>query len=522
MSEVQPALDSIEMVEVVTEARGEERIEAWGNDKDVRRKVQEKQEQEWQEQESRDLAQRKELAEDEYIKQIVEEYLERSQDSAQGMEIKLVEAQDSAQGLEVKLLEAQKRIKDLEESLSNAKKNSAQMEAETRKVQELKKEVENKEKSIVRYRNGLVLMGAEIKSLKDGKGSKLEEDKLNAAESKLKTVERELVDLGNKLKIVTGDKEYAEKSANNMENVLKTITKATEAMKAKPKSKTKCRDYNEPQGCSRAALCWFIHEVETQEGGMDEKGDCSFWLEGRCRFSDQVCRNNHNPSKKGSKSRGPKKTNQAVFGTGQPWSPPPGMVKQGRPALRLDGQNGWQNVRTKQCKKKTRGEVQWMGEQEHSAPQLEDQASLVGSHGVTPWVGEQEHPSPQLEDQASLLGSPGVTTWLGEQEHSAPQLEDQARPVGPTGTSAGTALTPTCPIVGGIDQIVQYSQEFTNLVPLLHSQYLLQLQQGPQPSIELEDQEWRADSKRRGFKRGGRRLAKVQYSAQGMEGQSKE
>ena len=561
MSEVKLALDSNKMVKEVTEARGDEEMVSWNEDVQLWRQEQEKQEQEMEE-----LHRRNQEPEDESIKKIVEECLARSK--------------DSAQGLESKLSEAQERIKYCEESLLNFKKESARM------VQDLKDELEKKETSNVIYRKAMILMGTDIKSLKDGKGSLFAESKL---ELELKTLKREMEELVNKLKIVTGDKEYAEKSANNMENVIKTITKAQEAIKFKTKRQTKCREYSKSLSCSWGASCWFVHGEETQEGGMVKKSDCSFWLEGRCKFSDQDCRNTHHPEKKGSKSMVSNENSKAVFRISQDQSPPPEMVKQRRPAQGLEGEigqqtvitqqsknktkvtppglgeqetstpqledkNGWQTVMNKQNKKMMKLAAGSLGNQEPSAPQLEDengwqtvrnQENMKKTNSRPSGLGEQKTSAPRLEDenvwqtvpsQQSMKKTEVTARRLGEQETSPPQLENKngcwtaisqqsmkktevtARGLGEHNTSVpqlevengwqtatnqqsnmmakpaargleeqephalqleeqAILVTPTSPLNGVSVLDVQYSQEFLHLVPLLHSQYLLQIQQ---------------------------------------------
>ena len=502
----QGMVESIERAEVAMDAREEEGMEACRKKEEVRGQEQERQEQERQEHErkeheKRESAQREGETENESIKKVVEECLARSH--------------DSAQELEIKLLEAQERIKYLEENVVNCKKESAWMVVEIMKVQDLKIEMETKENSMTVYRKVIVLMGAEIKRLTERKGSKAEDGKLDAAEIKLKTVEKEMEDLVNKLNIVTGEKEYAEKSANNMESVLKTIIKAEEAIKLKAKRKTKCRDFNKPQGCSRGALCWFVHQDEIHEGGMVVKGDCSFWLEGRCKFPDQDCRNYHDPSKKGSKSRGLKEISQAVFGGGQDWSPPPGMVIQVRPAHGLEDENGCQTGMTQQVRPvqimedennwqtglinqdmPTQGLQDENGWQSGMVKQVRSAQGLEDKNGRQSGMVKLVRPAQGMEDEngwQTVLSkearkkTKGAARGMGERESSAPQPEGQASQV----ASAGTT-TQTFPVTGRLDQ------------------------QGLHSVQGLEYQEWKADSKKRGFKRGGRRLAKVQTPAQGL------
>ena len=93
----------------------------------------------------------------------------------------------------------------------------------------------------------------------------------------------------------------------------------------KPKVNVQCRDFDKPNGCSWGTRCRFDHgDVQ----GLVKATDCAYWLEGHCRFTEEVCWNTHNPSKKGSKSKESQESGQSVFQEGQAQHGlPPGQEK---------------------------------------------------------------------------------------------------------------------------------------------------------------------------------------------------
>ena len=77
--------------------------------------------------------------------------------------------------------------------------------------------------------------------------------------------------------------------------------------------------------------------------------DCPYWMEGQCRFSNTVCWNIHDPSKKGTQTKGSQKKEALVFQEGREVQElPPGP---GSPARRLDGQN-WEVVVNRKDRRK--------------------------------------------------------------------------------------------------------------------------------------------------------------------------
>ena len=95
---------------------------------------------------------------------------------------------------------------------------------------------------------------------------------------------------------------------------------------------------------------------------MEEKIDCSYWMDGHCRFADKVCWNIHDPNKKGQSKV--QETSQTVFQEGQeaPGLPP----KNSSPGLENEE---WINPRTRKQKK---WDARQKNNQEKNWPQQKD------------------------------------------------------------------------------------------------------------------------------------------------------
>ena len=90
------------------------------------------------------------------------------------------------------------------------------------------------------------------------------------------------------------------------------------------KKKIKCRDFEKSGFCRRSESCAFLHpSIRCQSflttgckntqctdshyvagrvsTSKENKGDCSYWMDGHCRYSEERCGRNHDQAKKGSK-----------------------------------------------------------------------------------------------------------------------------------------------------------------------------------------------------------------------------
>ena len=70
--------------------------------------------------------------------------------------------------------------------------------------------------------------------------------------------------------------------------------KSTEERKEK-NSDILCKAYQKPGGCTYGARCKFSHKIDYNQ----KKDDCNHWLRDDCKFADRVCRDKHDPSKRG-------------------------------------------------------------------------------------------------------------------------------------------------------------------------------------------------------------------------------
>ena len=84
---------------------------------------------------------------------------------------------------------------------------------------------------------------------------------------------------------------------NTLKKVVESVT--DNKKQTKIKKKTKRRELNKPNGCSWGLRCKFDHEEVIQ---LEKKVDCSYWMDGHCRFEDKTCWNIHDPEKKGEKT----------------------------------------------------------------------------------------------------------------------------------------------------------------------------------------------------------------------------
>ena len=307
---------------------------------------------------------------DEVIKEFVEEWLAK--------------VQGPAQGLETELDEARVKIKKLEE-------NQSLLLIESKKVQELKDVTRNQAEKIEKYEKAMNMMAVEIKNMQEGNVSKLIDGKMKAINEKLKIVEKVNEELVEKLRVETTEKEKAENSVNNVMSVMKTITRANEASNTERKSLRKCREVNKPKGCSWGTKCRFSHK---QDEEMANKTDCTFWLEGKCRFSDEDCRKTHDPTKKGTKQTVNKGTKQAVFQIAQVQSPPPGLARLQSSPRGLEDEEGWITPMSKQKRRKMKVAARRLGGEQQAAPQLEGQTT----------------PTAHLTGEASQLVGPVIPT----------------------------------------------------------------------------------------------------------------
>ena len=156
-----------------------------------------------------------------------------------------------------------------------------------------------------------------------------------------------------------------EREKNNAIEKIDIVTKVVEAVNNKnskePKTKKdkkniKCRDVSKANGCMWGERCKFSHG---EEEGLVKEVDCSYWMEGRCRFSEQVGWNIHNQAKKGSKTKEQQDSAPPVFWEG--------------PQQEYLGQEnkGWEKSRSRRNKRRMRA----------THPEKESQGKLLNVDG---------------------------------------------------------------------------------------------------------------------------------------------
>ena len=267
------------------------------------------------------------------IKDLVEEWLARSE--------------NPASRLEAKLKAAKERIKQL-----------GHERREEKKILELK-QVEEDAKT-EKFEKVIMMMAKELKNLQEGKAPEIasgKEKALEEAVKKCKEAEAEAVKLAEELKNAVKEKEELTETRKTLQKVVESVTANLEVKtKTKTKKKVNCRDVNKPNGCVWGERCKFNHSEEVR---VVKEKDCSYWMDGHCRYEEKVCWNIHDPVKKGSKSPDRQSVDQSGFQEGQE-QPRPG---QETAAGGMDTE-GWVNPRTRKQKRRLKETGQEKEDQE--------------------------------------------------------------------------------------------------------------------------------------------------------------
>ena len=328
-----------------------------------------------------------------------EEQEVRTRESRAIVEEWLARAQNPATGLEANLKKAEEKIKQLEHKMKEDKKITDIIK------QEHVIQIETQE-------NVIMMMATEIKNLQEGRESQLSDGKekaLTEALKKLTAAESERKELVKKLEETAKDNDELTKTANTLKKVVESVGNNIDEKKMnKTKKKIMCRNIIKTEGCKWGDKCKFSHE----EGGLVKKTECAFWLDGHCRFSENDCWNNHNPSMKGSKSIESNESqiaSQSDFQIGQGGTRlPPGLVIQETSASRVDVQ-GWEKPMSRKTKKKMRATAQEESQLSASLGQ-EEQTCLPTMDGaaspICHKVGETNNRTPTSPMAGELALNP--------------------------------------------------------------------------------------------------------------------
>ena len=276
------------------------------------------------------------------VKKVVEKWLAR--------------AKNPSSRLEAELKKAKEKIMQLEHVIEEDKKFS-QIKQQEDKIQ------------LEKHERVIMMMAREIQNLNEGKEPELVIQK---------EIDIENEELSEKLEITLKENEEMTKTIN----ILKKVVDSVNEMKkpAQNKKKIQCKNINKPEGCPWGTKCRFDHG---DEHGLEKKPDCSFWMDGHCRFSDKVCWNMHDPSKKGSKSKKSQTVSKEVFQEG--------LEEQGLPpkdhnsASRMEGQE-WITPMSRKTKRRMKAttpekEIQVASIQEKEVEKTARTNPLAGADG---------------------------------------------------------------------------------------------------------------------------------------------
>ena len=249
----------------------------------------------------------------------------------------LARARNPASRMEAQLQAAEEKIRQIEHE-----KN------EELKIHEIKHQ-EQKMK-IEQYEKVMMMMATEIKNLQDGKQPQIDDGKekaLREANDRLEKSKMENLELLRKLEEETKTKSEALDKVSTLTKVVEAVNNnVKEQRPSKNKKDINCRDYNTPKGCAWGSRCKFYHE---EDQGLGKNVDCSYWMEGHCRFSNKVCWNKHNPAMKGSKQKKGQEVQESVFQGGQ--EPQRGGTENS--ASRMDSE-GWEDAGSRRSKRRMR------------------------------------------------------------------------------------------------------------------------------------------------------------------------
>ena len=168
-------------------------------------------------------------------------------------------------------------------------------------------------------------------------------DEVKAKNKALDSSEKSCKELLKKVEEEVSARAKAEADATRLSKVVDTLQKSPINETIRDKSKIKCRYAGKPGGCQRAG-CAILHPALG-----NKSTDCDFWLAGKCRYSDEHCRYNHDPVKKGA-DKSKKKKRESDRNSDEPASRQEDVMIQ--PSQRMEGQrstdreaNSWMESR---------------------------------------------------------------------------------------------------------------------------------------------------------------------------------
>ena len=186
------------------------------------------------------------------------------------------------------------------------------------KADSLEHEMVNKNTRINTLAAAYKNMKAEMNKMKEENGGGTNKDlakKLKKATDDLKVKTKQLEESDKakeELNLKVGKEMSLRAKAEGDTEMLQNCVKALQSVvdkqntkeNSKDKSKDRCTFLDKPGGCKKGSQCNFWHP----EGGVPRAGrpDCSFWVNGFCKYEAAECSKEHDPIKKGTKTKNKK------------------------------------------------------------------------------------------------------------------------------------------------------------------------------------------------------------------------
>ena len=170
--------------------------------------------------------------------------------------------------IEYRVATKESSTKDKEDTTSKTQyKEKNNIHSDKNCIKQLEDEIKHQKDDILKFQTTFTMMKREIYSLR-AENKELKDIKYKSTEN-------------SKNYIVTEKKE----SETQTEPILQEgESKGYASYGILKLSDIKCRYFYKGKGCKRGDRCWFSH-IETV---------CHYWLEGKCRYSENFCKSRHN------------------------------------------------------------------------------------------------------------------------------------------------------------------------------------------------------------------------------------
>ena len=96
-------------------------------------------------------------------------------------------------------------------------------------------------------------------------------------------------------------------TSQHINQTVQQVGPRTEDVRGPSRKQTLCRDLNKPGGCWYKERCQFFHPPGSNESFSQPshrgKPDCTYWMDGHCKISEERCKGKHDPLKYNTKPR---------------------------------------------------------------------------------------------------------------------------------------------------------------------------------------------------------------------------